>query len=76
LFTKDAFLAQNEGIPHFSLELGHLPPLSAVRSAYRKAARKAENIVDAVADVAYVDRNVTGLITATTEAGETVTIEV
>ena len=79
LFTRDSFLAQDKGIPHFSLDLGTRPPKSAVRSAYRKAARTAENIADAVVSINSIgptDRTLTGLITATTDAGESVSIEI
>ena len=44
LFTRDAFLAQTQGVPHFELDLGRMPALSEVRSWYRKTAVNVENI--------------------------------
>ena len=79
LFTKDAYLAQDKGVPHFTLDLGKMPPLAAVRSAYRKAARDVENIADAVVnDLAFTSetRALTGTILATTETGEQASVEI
>ena len=44
LFTRDAYLAQDKGIPHFAIDLGVAPSLSEVRSWYRKASMAVENI--------------------------------
>lgn len=79
LFTKDAFLSQNKGVPHFDLDLGRMPAFSAVRSVYRKNARAVENIRDAVIQNLRVDndtRALTGVIIATTENGENVSVEI
>lgn len=79
LFTKDAFLAQNKGVPHFDLDLGRMPAFSAVRSVYRKNARAVENIRDAVIQNLRVDndtRALTGIIIATTEDGQNVSVEI
>ena len=79
LFTRDAFIAQDKGVPHFMLDLGRMPAVSAVRSSYRKAARSVENIADANVEITGMGgerRSLTGVITATTEAGEKVTIEI
>lgn len=78
LFTKDAYLAQTKGIPHFDLDLGVIPALSEMRSWYRKAAMGVENIQSATIDVTDIDndsRTLRGIITATVESGETITIE-
>ena len=78
LFTRDAYLAQNKGVPHFSLDLGVIPALSEVRSWYRKAAKTVENIRSASVEITAVDkenRTLRGIITATSDNGEPFTIE-
>ena len=79
LFTKDAFLAQDKGVPHFDLDLGRMPAFSAVRSVYRKNAKAVENIRDAVIQNLRVDndtRALAGVIVATTEDGQSVSVEI
>lgn len=79
LFTKDAFLAQDKGVPHFDLDLGRMPAFSAVRSVYRRNARAVENIQDATLENLAFDsdtRVLTGVIRATTEQGNTVNVEI
>ena len=79
LFTKDAFLAQNKGVPHFDLDLARMPAFSAVRAVYRKNARAVENIRDAVINNLRVDndtRTLNGVIIATTEDGQNVSVEI
>lgn len=78
LFTKDAYLAQNKGVPHFSLDLGVVPALSEVRSWYRKTAKSVENIRSASVEITAVDketRTLRGTITAISGNGE-FTIEI
>jgi hypothetical protein len=78
LFTKDAFLAQTKGIPHFNVDLGTVPALSEIRSWYRKASMDVENIQSASIDVTSIDaetRTLRGLITATADSGQTFTVE-
>jgi hypothetical protein len=78
LFTQDAYIRQRQGVPHFSLDLGVKPSLSEVRAVYREAALGVENIADATVDIAGLDtetRAMTGTITATSENGETVSVE-
>lgn len=73
LFTKDAYLAQNKGVPHFSLDLGVIPALSEVRSWYRKTAKSVENIRSASVEITAVDketRTLRGTITAVSGNGE------
>jgi hypothetical protein len=56
-----------------------MPAFSAVRSVYRKNARAVENIRDAVIQNLRVDndtRAMTGIIIATTENGENVSVEI
>jgi uncharacterized protein YegP (UPF0339 family) len=79
LFTKDAFLAQNKGVPHFDLDLARMPAFSAVRAVYRKNARAVENIRDAFINNLRVDndtRTLNGVIIATTEDGQNVSVEI
>ena len=73
LFTNDAYLAQNKGVPHFRLDLGVIPALSEVRSWYRKAAKTVENIRSASVEITAVDkenRTLRGIITATSDNGD------
>lgn len=79
LFTKDAFLAQKKGVPHFSLDLGKLPALSEVRAWYRKTAVAVENVQSAAVELTSFDketRTLNGIITVTTDDGESLTVEV
>ncbi len=79
LFTKDAFLAQTQGVPHFDLDLGRMPALSEVRSWYRKTAMNVENIRSAVVDITGIDaetRTMKGIITATSANGQSFSIEI
>lgn len=79
LFTKDAYLRQKKGVPHFIVDLGVKPSFSEVRSEYRRAAKEVENIRDAVVENLEIDtetRTMTGIIIATTEDGNKVTIEI
>ena len=78
LFTRDAYLRQRQGVPHFGLDLGVQPSLSEVRAVYRETALNVENIADATVEIAGLDtetRAMTGTIQATSENGETVSVE-
>ena len=78
LFTQDAYLRQRQGVPHFDLDLGVKPSLSEVRAVYRETALAVENIADATVEIAGLDtetRAMTGTIQATSENGETVSVE-
>jgi hypothetical protein len=79
LFTNDAYLAQNRGVPHFTLDLGKMPIISEVRARYRKAAKQVENISEAVVEITGIDpetRTMRGIITSTTLDGQTVNVEI
>jgi hypothetical protein len=79
LFTKDAYLAQNRGVPHFDLDLGKKPALSQVRAVYRKTAKQVENIADARVEITGVDsdtRTLRGVIFVQTISGENVSVEI
>lgn len=54
LFTKDAYFAQERGIPHFAVELGKRGSTAPLRSHLRKAAL----LVDDVAEVTSVNAEV------------------
>lgn len=73
LFTKDAFLSQDKGVPHFSLELGKRPPLSAVRQAYKKRGMEMDNIANVQCEDIGIDidnRRLTGRLIVTNEEGQ------
>ena len=77
LFTKDAYLSQDKGVPHFDLELGKKPPLSAVRQAYRRRGMEMDNIANIQCDGIGLDienRRLTGRLIVTNETGEQATI--
>ena len=79
LFTRDAFLAQDKGVPHFDLDLGKMPAMSEVRSAYRKASKSVENIADARVEIVAFDkdaRTLRGVVFAQTESGKKLSIEI
>ena len=78
LFTRDAYLRQRQGVPHFDLDLGIKPALSEVRAVYRETALAVENIADVTVEIAGLDtetRAMTGTIRATSESGEVVNVE-
>lgn len=74
LFTKDAYFAQDEGIPHFMLNLGLQVPDSAFRAYLRKSAVKVADVAEILAiTIEHIDREsrvITGTITFTTKEGE------
>jgi hypothetical protein len=79
LFTRDAYLAQTKGVPHFAIDLGVVPALSEIRSWYRQAAMSVENIRTADVDIVAIDadtRTLRGIVSATTLAGESLTVEI
>ena len=67
LFTGEAFFAQDEGIPHFEIELGYTrPALSVLRARIREAALNVEGVLDAVVNLDGVqNRKLTGEILLT-----------
>lgn len=78
LFTEDAYLDWDRGIPHFTLDLTIRPSLAAVRSRYRAAALAVDNVADAVAVINELDedRAITGDIRLTTDNGEIAIVEI
>lgn len=78
LFTQDAYLKYDEGIPHFSLDLGVIPSSAAVRSRYRNAALAVDNVDDAAVRLNDIDfdRELTGTVNIRTEDGEEAEIEI
>lgn len=76
LFTNDAFLDTQKGVPHFALDLGVEPSMSAVRSTYRKTAKAVENIKNVnVNNVIRKNRSIVGFLTVENETGTTLNIE-
>lgn len=77
LFTNDAYLAADRGIPHFSIDLGLMPSAAVVRSRMRKAALDVSNVASATVTLYDVegDRKLKGVIEITTNDGQTAEIE-
>ena len=76
LFTNDAYFDADKGIPHFEIELGHLPPMSVLRTRILAAALGVSGVADAVVNfTSYTDRLLTGEILITTTEGERVNVE-
>jgi hypothetical protein len=79
LFRNDAYLAWDEGVPHFALDLGLHPSLAAVRSQYRRAALGVENVREAFVEIDGIDeeaRIMTGAVSLTTDTGARARIEI
>ena len=74
LFTDDAYFDADKGIPHFSIELGHKPPYSIIRSRILQAARAVEGVADAVVTFDRDERTLGGEILLTLASGETATV--
>ena len=72
LFTGEAFFAQDEGIPHFDIELGKTrPALSVLRARMREAALNVEGVLDAQITLDDVqERKLTGEILLTVADGD------
>lgn len=77
LFTNDAYLAQDKGVPHFAVDLGFMPMFSVVRWRFRKAAVNVENIAEAEVTITNIteERALEGYIEAVTDAGESLRVE-
>jgi hypothetical protein len=76
LFTNDAYLNTQKGVPHFNLDLGVEPSMSAVRSVYRKTARAVDNIRNVnVNNIFRKQRSIAGFLTVENETGTTINIE-
>jgi hypothetical protein len=79
LFTNDAYLAMDEGVPHFQIDLGIQPAMSEVRSWYRKRAMGVENIRSASVDIERIDketRTLKGTVSCINEQNAKFTIEI
>ena len=74
LFTGEAYFAQDEGIPHFEIELGYTrPALSVLRARIREAALNVEGVQDAQVNIntpVSSDRRLTGEILLTVAVGD------
>lgn len=78
LFTNDAYLAADSGIPHFEIDLGVMPLAAVLRGRIRAAAVGVENIADAEAVEIAVDRKtreLSGLIRVVNDQGAAMGIE-
>lgn len=77
LFTNDAYFDQQRGIPHFDIALGHVPPMSVLRSRIRQAALEVEGVAAAeITFLSFESRVLTGEIQITTITGETASVAV
>ena len=77
LFTNDAYFDQTRGIPHFDIELGHVPPMSVLRSRIRQAALEVEGVAAVeITFLSFEGRVLTGEIQITTTTGETASVAV
>lgn len=77
LFTDDAYLAKDKGVPHFEIDLGVRPSTAVVRARYRKAAVGVENIADAEVTITRItdDRVMEGYIDSVTDDGQRLRVE-
>lgn len=79
LFTRDAYLKYDEGIPHFRLDLGVVPSAAAVRSRYRKAALAVDNVADSAVHLDKISietRELTGTVNIRTKDNDNASIEI
>ena len=79
LFTNDAYLRKQKGLPHFNLDLTVKPLLSEVRYEYKQAAEAVENIRSASVEITGIDeetRVLTGVISLETMDGENLNVEI
>ena len=77
LFTDDAYLAKDKGVPHFAIDLGVLPSTAVVRARYRKAAVGVENIAEAEVTITRITdaRVMEGYIDSVTDDGQRLRVE-
>lgn len=75
LFTRDAYFDADKGIPHFSVELGHKPPYSILRTRILQAARAVEGVADATVTFDRDERKLGGEILLTLTDGTTANVE-
>lgn len=77
LFTNDAYFDQTRGIPHFEIELGHVPPMSVLRSRIRKAALEVEGVATAeLVFLSFEGRKLSGELALTTGTGEALNVAI
>ena len=73
LFTKDAWYAQADGIPHFNVELGQRPSADMVREHVNRTARAVPEVASASTTLrTFEGRTLSGEITLTTTSGEVI----
>lgn len=70
LFTKNAYFNQQDGIPHFAIELGQTPSESVIRARINEAAKSVTGVVDARTELTkFQNRTLEGRIIITTNNG-------
>lgn len=75
LFTKDAYFNQQDGVPHFQLELGKMPSPAALRDRINRAALAVDGVATAQTTLTRLEaRKLEGFIEITTTTGETVNV--
>lgn len=75
LFTRDAYFNQADGIPHFAVELGQLPPEAVLIDRINRAARAVPEVATANTVLKrFEGRTLEGEITITTTAGDTINV--
>ncbi len=74
LFTNDAYFQQDQGIPHYIIDLGEKANTSVLRSYLRKAALRVPDVLEVLSvDIVGIDpktRTLTGDIRFRTIGGE------
>lgn len=77
LFIRDAYLAQDRGIPHFTVDLGDRPTRTVITTYLRDAARRVNGVLQIknveLTEFDLENRNIHGEIIFTTEEGENAT---
>ncbi len=77
LFTKDAYFAQDDGIPHFAVTLGRYPAQSVMRTRIIEQALSVDEVDSAkVSFSRFEDGVLTGNIQIITTSGETAIIQI
>lgn len=77
LFTEDAYYDQDQGIPHFVIDLGRRASEALVRSRYREQALLVPGVTSAtVLDLSVEDRVLHGSVEITTANGGTADVAI
>lgn len=77
LFTQDAFFNQQNGIPHFNIELGSLPPQQILKQRIKQAALAVEGVVSATVSFSSLeDRVLTGAVNVRLQSNEVFDVDI